>query len=361
MFLVTNPDRNWGCRLDDRIIWQGYRAIVLQNELLQIVILVDKGAEIIQFLYKPLDVDFLWRSPNGLRRAEHFATADGTKASPFFDRWGGGWFEVLPNGGPATSVAGAPLGTYAETTDVRWQYRILQDDPEEVRVGFWIKTYRTPFLLQKTLTLKSGSPALFIEEKLTNLGQEAVHFMWGHHPVVGEPFLDEYCRISAPESIVQVLHAEDGPDHRMGLHQEAPWPVIEDRDGAPLDLRIVPPKTRQAMDNCYLKDFANGWISVHHTQKKIGFGMAWDANVFPYIWLWQAFGGGIGYPWYGRSYCLGIEPWASYPCAGLKTAIENQTARQLAPGTSLDTWLTAVAIRGGDDVSYISRNGTIEW
>jgi len=361
MFLVTDPDRNWGCRINDRIIWKGYHAVVLQNELLQIVILVDKGTEIIQFLYKPLDVDLMWRSFNGLRSAENFNTADGTNASPFFDRWSGGWFEVLPNGGPGTEAAGAPLGTYAETTNVPWQYRILLDSPDEVSVGFWVKTYRTPFLLQKTLTLKSGSPALFIEEKLTNTGREAVHFMWGHHPVVGEPFLDEHCRISAPESFIQVFQAEDGPDHRMGLHQESSWPLIKDRNGGLLDLRIVPSKTIQTMDNCYLKDFSNGWISVHHTIKEIGFGIAWDADVFPYIWLWQAFGGGKGYPWYGRPYCLGMEPWTSYPCAGLSAAMKNQTACQLEPGASMDTWLTAVAIRGGEDVSRISRNGDIEW
>jgi hypothetical protein len=78
-------------------------------------------------------------------------------------------------------------------------------------VGFWLKTYRTPFLVQKILTIKSGISALLIEERLTNQGYEPVDFMWGHHPVVGEPFLSEDCRISAPESVVQIYHDEDGP------------------------------------------------------------------------------------------------------------------------------------------------------
>jgi hypothetical protein len=173
--------------------------------------------------------------------------------------------------------------------------------------------------------------------------------------------LDEHCRISTPESLVQVFDAEDGPDHRMDLHQEAPWPIIKDRVGEPLDLRIVPQKNSRSIDNCYLKDFSDGWIAVHHTKREIGFGLAWDSNVFQYMWIWQAFGGGIKYPWYGRTYCLGLEPWTSYPFSGLQIAIENRTACQLAPGASLDTWLTAVLFKNGSDVNYISRDGTVEW
>jgi hypothetical protein len=87
MFLVTEPDRHWGCRVDDRIVWYGYRAILLQNQQLQVVILLDRGTEIVQLLYKPLDIDFLWRAPNGLRDEPHFSTPAGSAASPFFDRW----------------------------------------------------------------------------------------------------------------------------------------------------------------------------------------------------------------------------------------------------------------------------------
>lgn len=194
MFPILHPERHWGCRITDQITWHGFRALLIQNELLQIIVLVDKGSEIVQFLYKPLDVDFLWRGPNPLRHPASFVGAAGSQTTPFFDRWSGGWFEVVPNGGPACEVRGAPLGFFAETINVPWEYRILDDRPERVSVALWIQTYRTPFLLQKTLTLEQGKPALLIEEHLTNHGGESMQFMWGHHPVVGPPFLDETCR-----------------------------------------------------------------------------------------------------------------------------------------------------------------------
>ena len=360
MFTLTDPDRHWGCRINDRVTWHGMRALLMQNETLQIVILVDKGAEIIQFLYKPLDVDFMARAPNPLRDPAHFVPAGGSQVTPFFDHWSGGWFEVVPNGGPGCEYKGAQLGTYAETTNIPWEYRILEDQPERVNVALWIRTYRTPFLLQKTLTLEANQPVLSIEERLTNEGAEAMDFMWGHHPVVGAPFLDESCRLSAPDCRVEVLHDEDGPDYRMGLHQAGRWPIIQDRHGQPLDLRGVPPASNRTMDNCYLSEFAEGWLAIQNTRRQVGFGLAWDPAVFRYVWVWQAMGGGIGYPWYGRTYCMGLEPWTSFPCAGLVEAIRRGTAMQLAPGQSLEAWLTAVAFTSQKEVAYIDRRGVVQ-
>jgi hypothetical protein len=323
------------------------------------VILVDKGTEIVQFLYKPLDVDFMWHAPNPLRHPSTFAPTGSSGSSDFLDRWTGGWMEILPNGGPDNETGGAYYGFYAETINLPWEYRILRDDPEQVTVGFHVATYRSPLLVQKTLTLKTGAASLFIEEHVTNRGNDPYAFMWGHHPVVGAPFLDESCRIWAPDCAVQVFHDEDGPDHRMGLHQTGRWPIIKDRDGHDLDLRVMPPKSIRTMDNCYLMDFKEGWIGINNERLDLGIGLAWDAQAFRYVWLWQALGGGIGYPWYGRTYNVGIEPWSSYPCRGLRDAIDNNSALTLQPGHSIETWLTAVAFASKREVLGIFRDGTV--
>jgi hypothetical protein len=361
LFAVSEPARHWGCRVNDQIIWNGMRAVLIQNELLQILILVDKGTEIIQFLYKPLDVDFLWRSPNELHNPAAFSTPAGDDSSPFFDHWSGGWFEVIPNNGPGSPFGNTRLGFFAETVNIPWHYKILEDTPERVRVGFWVRTYRTPFLLHKTLTLETGKPALFIEEQLTNTGKEEVEFVWGHHPVVGPPFLSEDCRIAFPDSKVIVMADEDGPGYRMKLHQQGRWPIIEDIHGQPLDLRVIPPPESASMDNCYLTGFQEGWLGVTNLEKKVGIGLAWDANVFRYVWLWEAFGGGSGYPWYQRTYQLGIEPWTSYPCAGIQEAIRNGTTLSLKPRASLSSWLTAVAYTGDAEPKRILRDGRMEF
>lgn len=357
MFEVENPYRHFDCRVNDRITWGGYRAILLQNDLLQIVILIDKGSEIVQFLYKPYDIDFLWHSENPMKQPGMFNLGGKSTQSDFFDYWTGGWFEVLPNGGPGCSFKGVNFSQFAETINVPWNYKILVDNPDEVKVGLWLYTSRTPFIIKKTLTMKLHLSALFIEEEVFNCGHEPVEFMWGHHPVIGSPFLSSDCKLFAPKCTVEVRGAEDGPDHRMGLNQQCVWPYIKDRDGAMLNLQDIPSHKIQSMDNCYLKDFSEGWIAV--SRPDIGFGLAWDPQVFKYIWLWQAFGGGKGYPWYGRTYNMGIEPWSSYPCVGLQEASEMGTTIKLLPKGKISAWVTAVVFEGKSAINGISRDGQI--
>ena len=45
--------------------------------------------------------------------------------------------------------------------------------------------------------------------------------------------------------------------------------------------------------------------------------MAWDEKLFQYLWMWQVYGGHNDYPWYGRTYNVALEPFTSYPPAGI--------------------------------------------
>lgn len=361
LFPMLAPNRHWGCRVNDRIVWNGIRSVLLQNELIQVLIHIDKGTEITQFLYKPTDTDFIWRGRNELRNPAQFSASGGADNAPFFDHWSGGWFEVVPNNGPGCDYKGTRLGFYAETPNIPWEYQIIEDSPDRVRVGFWVKTYRTPFLVQKVITIESGEAVLKIDEQLTNIGGETVDFVWGHHPVLGPPFLDGHCRISSPDCRVIVMNDEDGPGYRLKLNQESRWPTVAGLNDTPVDLRYVLPPESKHMDNCYLTDYEDAWIAVTNTKTKVGFGLAWDASVFQYCWLWQAYGGGKNYPWYSNTYQLGIEPWSGYPCGGLEKSIQNGTARQLQPGETLRSWLTAVAYSTDSNIELITKDGCVRF
>ena len=359
LFSITHPNRHYGCRVNDKIIWNGIQSLILQNELLQIVIHVEKGSEITQFLYKPRDIDFIWHNPRELHNPSSLSTAAGSDTSPFLDHWSGGWFETVPNGGPSCDYKGAHLGFFAETVNIPWHYQILQDDPDCVKVGLWVKTYRTPFVLRKTLTIRSNIPALFIEEQLTNESNEDLDYLWMHHPVLGSPFLDDSCRINCPECKTIVWEDEDGPDYRMKLNQEGQWPFVEGLDGNKIDLRQVLSAQSRTMDNTYLTDFKEPWVGVTNSNLGLGFGFAFDPIMWKYMLLWQGYGGGIGYPWFHSTYHLGIEPWSGFPCAGLDYAIKNKTANKLKAGKSVKTWLTAAAYHGNDDIKNISKDGKV--
>ena len=70
--------------------------------MLRVTVLVDKGSDIVEFRYKPRDLDFLLFAPGGIRNPQReMPSAFGD--SPYLDYFSGGWNEILPNGGPAAT------------------------------------------------------------------------------------------------------------------------------------------------------------------------------------------------------------------------------------------------------------------
>lgn len=352
-------DRNWGCRISDEHTFRGLRTLVLENELLRVTVLLDKGTDIYEFLYKPLDIDYMWRGPNPLRDPRAFVSTGEGQGGFFGDYYFGGWQEILPNGGVATKYKGAALGQHGEVSIIPWNCRIVKDTPGEVTALMHTRTYRTPFLIEKKLTLKSNQAALFIEERLVNEGRESMEYMWGHHPAFGAPFLDDTCRIHVPATRVEVhpAHFSDNARLAPGAAFES-YPIVNDKTGAPVDLSRVPPPEPGVSDMCYLLGLTDGWYALTSGRRNAGFGLRFDKEIFPVVWLWEVFGGSYGYPWYGRTYNLALEPWTSWP-GGMDAARERGTLPTLDPGAEVKTNLTAVAFEGISEIKGIDEQGRI--
>ena len=140
--------RNHGCRISDAWTLAGMRTLIFENELLRVVVLIDKGSDIIEFRYKPLDLDFLYFAPGGLRNPrQHTLSAPST--GPFLDYYSGGWNEILPNGGPHINYQGAELGQHGEVSLIPWEYAIVADSPQKVAARLWVRPVRTPVFLEK--------------------------------------------------------------------------------------------------------------------------------------------------------------------------------------------------------------------
>jgi hypothetical protein len=189
--------RHFGARLHDYTL-QGYRTIALENELLRVEVLADKGTDIVAFVHKPSDTDFMWRREVGLQPAGLGAEPRGADEFVFVDQYEGGWQECLPNGGASVRYKGAQLPFHGELLTRPFAVDVIEDRPEVVSVRLSVRTLRMPLVLEKTLTLRSGRAVLEIDERLTNLADEELDIMWGHHPAFGPPFLDDSCRIDVP-------------------------------------------------------------------------------------------------------------------------------------------------------------------
>jgi len=348
--------RKQGCRISLDYTYKGMRIAYLENEQIRVGVLLDKGADIFEFTYKPRDVDFMWQSPLAPRRP--FVSTSALPEGAFHDYYYGGWQEVLPSAGWASEpYQGTYQGLHGEISLLPFDAAIAEDSPEQVALVTRVRLYRSPLALQRTLSLRRDRPALFINERLHNesVGQFAI--MWGHHPAIGEPFLDDSCVVHVPARKVEVLAY-----HANGLWEPAvefDFPRVRNRRTNEMqDITRVLSRDAKSVDVVFLKGLDRGWYGLTNQRRQVGFGMAWNHELFKYLWMWQVYGGHTDYPWYGRTYNCALEPFTSYPPAGINTAIDNGTAVMMEPDQTIETELVAVAYEG-EDVRGISGDGGV--
>ena len=352
-------ERNFGCRVSDAWTYRGLKTAIIENELLRVVVLVDKGADIYQFVHKPTDVDFLLRSPLGVRDPRRYVATTGSPIGLWMDTYEGGWQTVLPAGGYPAEYKGAELGLHAEASNMPWDCAVLEDSPERVSMKFWVRTPRLPHFFEKTLTLTAGSGVLDISEALVNEGEESVDVVWGEHIALGAPFLSEDCLLDLPGGTIINHPAEWHPNNRLKAGHRSPWPYSEAKDGSRVDLSPFPPRSDRVNDMSYISDMPEGWYAVTNTRLGVGFGVRYPRDVFPYLWYWQCLGGAFGYPFWGRYYNVGLEPFTSFANAGLASAIENGTAVHMEPGERIEATVKAVAFAGHKGVERIKLGGSV--
>lgn len=353
-YQTYHHNRNYGCRLRE-FVYEGYGCVTLENDKLRVTVVADKGTDIIEFLYKPTDVDFLWRTREGLRPA--CLPSSLRQAGTFMDNYEGGWQELFPNCGNRSLHQGAELGQHGEVALLPWRYQIVKDEPQEIAVRFEVRCVRTPFYLVKTLSLRRHEAVLRLRERVTNEGGQAVDFLWGHHPALGYPFLDEHCRVDVPPCRIRTLGEYTNALTRLRGDQLCPWPVAESQSGAPVDLSQIPPPEAQGNDMVFLEGIEDGWFAVTNTRARLGFAMRYPAEVFKVLWYWQVYRGGRDYPFWGATYNLALEPCVALPV--LERAAQSGNALTLAAGESREVELLAIAYEGVEGVARVEADGTV--
>lgn len=161
---------------------------------------------------------------------------------------------------------------HGELYQLKWNYSIVVNTPKSVKVKLWTKTKLSPYSIEKTLSIKDNESILYIEESITNLGNEDLHFIWRHHPAIGAPFLRDSCEIftSAKKVFSPKIPCYDM--QRIDVSSEHSWPIIRNRKGDPEDLSKVPSASSQIADMLFLKEFnGDAWYTIFNSELNIGF------------------------------------------------------------------------------------------
>ena len=125
-------------------------------------------------------------------------------------------------------------------------------------------------------------------------------------------------------------------------------------------MRVIPSRDSKLEDLAMFHDFKEGWYALTNTKKGVGIGMLFDKDIFHYVWIWQVFGGGSGYPWYGRHYNLGLELCTSLPDgSGFPNSSEIKTSIKIKSGDSIKTNVKAITYCSENGVKKINSEGSV--
>ena len=296
------------CRLTTGTV-AGWDALTLDNGLIRVVVLPQRGAEILNFVHVPSGVDAMYQSYWGLQPpgAPH---REGSGDREFEWNYGGGWQELFPSANHACTYQGRPMPFHGEVATLPWDTAVLKETPEELTVQFSVRCRQSPFRVERRMTLKRGEPTLYVDQSAENLADNPAHLVWGQHAVVGAPFLETGCRLEIPGGAFHTPPAIYDESARLMPGQRETWPQARLRAGGLIDLQDVPGPEARSHDGVFVTDLREGRLAVTNPRLNLRFSLQWDANVYKWVTVWLPYGGPENMPLTGV-YALGIEPWTA--------------------------------------------------
>jgi hypothetical protein len=313
----------------------GWRALTLSSDLLEITVLPDKGADIYAMADRVSGIDPLFKAPWGLQPPGS-PPADGSAGEAFLENYEGSWQELFPNTNDACPYRDTVLPFHGEVATLPWSWSAETGVDAAVRLA--VDCHRTPFRLERLMRLPHGERTLVLEESVQNTSREPAHFVWGHHCVLGSPLVAAGAELRLPCRTIVTIPEPWEDTARLAPGQRSRWPVARGRDGGAVDLSRIPGPEAGSHDDVYLTDFDGGWAEVRNPALRTGFRLEWDPAVFQWLISWQPFGGAHTMPLRG-AYALGIEPWTTG--GNLAAALAAGEAIELAGGARLATTVVA--------------------
>jgi hypothetical protein len=232
-----------------------------------------------------------------------------------------------------------------ELWTARWEWHVVDRDGPALEMS--VATPITPARFTKVLRLHEDAPVLDIAYRIEHVGTKPFDYLWGVHPCLA---ISPSHRFDVPALRGLVDEWVGGGIGRAG--DAYAWPNLPLPDGSTLDVRKVLAADSDSLALHYLSDLREGWTACTDTSTHRGFGLVFDQVTFPVVWLWLVYGA-----WRGH-YHAAMELWTGYPGA-LAKAIESGRAREMLPGSAIESSVSAVLYSGVDEVAHLLADGSV--
>lgn len=310
--------------------YRGMKTLVLESDLVKISVLLDKGSDVFEVVYKPLDIDVIWHSPNGYKDPRIHIERISRQEDEFADNYGGGWNDVFPNYGFASSNRGVKFGAHGESALIPWSCRGVETDDGRAMAKLSTSCVRYPLSAEKTLTLDGSR--FTVSENILNIGEQAIELSWAQHIAYGEPFVSQDLQIEIP-AIRAVSHGYEMSHERIKRDTSFKWPFAPGISGGTVDLSKIPERNLRVQEDFPIIELASPIYRLYNPSLDLGVELRWN-SAFPYLWYWLNWGI-QDYPYFGRARTLALEPTTTTNTTGLKNQIGDGTAITLPAGEKL--------------------------
>lgn len=315
--------------------WEGHEVLELNSHQLCVKISVTRGAEIFEIRDKRKNIDLLWHNHEDIVRNRPHISSRNSEFGNFLEHFSGGWQEVLPAAQYPVEYKGVKVGGHGEAALLSWNYEILLDTAEELKIKLWVDLRLFPLRLTRIMTLRDEN--LRFDEEVENLGSVAIEFQWGQHLVLGGPIAEPGAELKVGTGERLSVPHYPSPTYRFEVDQVGAWPNVRTTSGAVEDVRKLP--ANDGSDgHVILGPMTHADVALANKNVGLEARMRWSKESFPYCWIWMVWGGIKQYPLWGAHRLVTIEPFSS-PVISLTEAIANGTALVAKPGGIVSSWV----------------------
>jgi hypothetical protein len=184
-------------------------------------------------------------------------------------RYQGGWHVLAPHVGAAQILDGVEHPYHGEAAWRPW--RMTGVTANSCTLDVVLRT--VPLALRREFVLTDD--AVLVTQHFVNLSSSAVSFSWTEHPAFGDALIDEKSEVSVGGQRVDVRFPREGE----GLSAFA----IFDATG-------------------------DGQFAIKNPHTRLEAVVEWDTELLPYATAWQEHNASRGFPWWGTTNTIGLEP-----------------------------------------------------
>lgn len=230
------------------------------------------------------------------------------------DVWCGGFEELFPNDSPGTFF-GRNLRDHGELWQKGWE--IINQSTSGISLEVQCET--VPSVVKKTISLATHFPEIRIDYELRNTSDTTYPYLFKLHPAMR---IESGDQILLPDGDILPVDLEFSKI--IGKQGPFTWPKVISPSGASVDISIIPGKESNLQEFVYVKNISKGWCGLKRSITGETLMLHYPLAIFPYCWLFMAFGGWKNY------YTAVIEPCTNFP-KDMNVASKNGTCAIMRP------------------------------